>query len=345
MTIIQVNPTVSLPEWEVYVKNHPDGLIYHLPAWKQVIEESFHFKPYYLFALNDDGKLCGFLPLFYINSIITGNRLVSLPFTHICGPLADSETIIEELVNRAKELALSLKCKYLEIRMLKPSLPNLLVNDYFSTYILELAEPQVVWKKLHPKGVRWAINKAIKDGVTIRLENTTKGLNAFDGLNQQTKKKLGVPAHPSYFLKNIVDKLGEYTNIYLADAQGRTIAGLVALNYKDTVCYAYGASDAKYLNYHPNDLLIWQTIQECCNARYRYFDFGKTSPDDEGLVRFKKHWGTETKQLYYYYWPKIPKLISSNRNGVRYKVITGIWRRLPLALTKKISSFVFKHID
>lgn len=345
MTSIELNPAVSADEWHTYVENHPDGFLYHLPEWKEVLVESFHHNPFYLFARNEEDKLCGVLPLFQIKSVLTGNRLVSLPFSHVCGPIADSEAVLTQLVRRAENLCNELKCHYLELRAMRPLPGGLEVNEYFSTYVLELAEPQMVWKKLDRESVRWGVNKARKDGVTIRLDNTPKGLKVFDYLNQRTKRNLGVPAHPIGFLSNITHKLSKFTNLYLAEVDGTPIAGIVTCSLKDTVCYAYGASDSRYLRYRPNDLLIWQAIEESCKHGYRYFDFGRTSPKEKGLANFKKKWGTEQRKLYYYYYPKMPNLISANRSGQRYRFVTGLWKRLPLSLSRVLSPIAFKHLD
>lgn len=342
---IELNPQVSTEEWHNYVKNHPDGTIYHLPRWRDVLVESFNHEPFYLFARNEGNKLCGMLPLFQIKSLLTGNRLVSLPFSYICGPIADSEAVAIKLVKEAERLCEELKCRYLEVRMMRPLSLGLEANEYFSTYVLELAEPQIVWKKLHQKGVRWAIGKARKDGVIVRVDNTPNGLKLFDYLNQRAKRSLGVPAHPLGFLSSITHRLSRFSKLYLAEVNGTPIAGIVTLSLKDTVCYAYGASDRRYFKYHPNDLLIWQAIEESCNQGYRYFDFGRTSPDDKGLVRFKKHWGTEQRKLYYYYFPRVPNLLSANRSGKRYKFVTSLWKTLPISLTRPLGSLVFQHLD
>ncbi|MBA7472571.1 hypothetical protein ES707_07902 [subsurface metagenome] len=344
MITIELNPTVSTEEWHTYVKNHPGGLMSHLPQWKEVVEESFYHKPFYLFARNEEDRLCGILPLFQVKSWLTGNRLVSLPFA-LCGPITDSEDILKELVYRAKDLCHDLRCSYLEIRMAELKNLGLETSNYFSTYVLELSEPQAVWKKLDPKSVRWAINKARKDGVTVRASSTIEDLKCFYQLNQKTKRKLGVPGHPFTFLKNISSRMGAITRLYLAEFEGLPIAGTITLSFKDTVHYAYAASDERYLRYHPNNLLVWQAIVDSCNQGYRYFDFGRTSPDDEGLVRFKKHWGTEEKKLYYYYYPTVPNLISANRSGIKYKLVTSVWMRLPLLLTRILSPIAFRHLD
>jgi serine/alanine adding enzyme len=346
MVIVELNAKISKDVWQSYVEKHPHGLMYHLPQWQEVLADSFHHKPFYLFAKDEGGKLCGLLPLFQIKSMLTGNRLVSLPYSQVCGPIADSEDILNMLVHKATELCHDLGCRYLELRMDEPKNIDLPVNDYFSTYILELSEPQAVWSKLDQKSVRWAINKARKENlIKVRPGSTAEDLKYFFRLNLNTKRRLGVPGHPYNFLKNISSKMEKFTKIYLAEFEDQPVAGIITFSFNDRVDYAYAASNDQYLKYHGNNLLVWQAIEDSCRQGYHHFDFGKTASDNEGLARFKKHWGTEPKKLYYYYHPGIPQIMTANRAGLKYKIITGVWKRTPLFFTQLISPFAFKHLD
>lgn len=344
MINIELNSAISHNDLQSYVENHPEGLMAHLPQWKEILNLSFKHEPLYLFAKNNDNKLCGILPLFHIKSPLTGNRLISLPFS-LCGPIADSEDIVKELVSRAEELCDELKCSYLELRMATIKDLKLKLSDYFSTYVVKLSNPEAIWTKLHQKSVRWAIKKAQRDGVVVRESSTIEDLKHFYRLNKKTKKRLGVPGHPFNFFKYISTKMGAFTRLYLAEVEGLNIAGIITIGFKDTVHYAYAASDDRYRHCHANHLLVWQAIIDAYEGGYRYFDFGRTSPDDEGLVRFKKHWGTEQKKLYYYFYPKIPNLVSTNRKGARYKIITTAWKELPQFLSGPLSDMAFKHLD
>jgi serine/alanine adding enzyme len=341
---IEVNPDISPEEWRTFVGSHPQGNYYHLPEWQAVLKESLGQKPYYVFARSPEGKLTGILPLFHLKSILTGSRLISLPFANACGPIADSPDTIEALVNRAKGLRDEMKCQYLEIRMTKPLSPSLELNDYFSTYVVELSEPQAMWKKLD-KRVRWVVDKARKGGTVVKIDNSDKGLQAFYDLNLRTKRRLGVPAHTIGFFKAMRKHMNPYFRIYLAEVEGKVIAGALDLSFNGVVGYAYAASDSSYLQYYPNDAIAWQAIQDSSHEGFRQFDFGKTSSDNVGLAQFKKKWGAEKRPLYYYYYPKKPHLISSNRTGIKYKLVTGLWRRLPLPILRVLSPIAFRQLD
>ncbi len=342
---LKINENIPKEEWESYVKNHPYGIIYHLPAWKEVLEESFNYNPFYIFAKDETGKLCGILPLFQVKSLITGNRMVSLPFSYICGPIADSEFVEKEMLKEAEKICCERGCKYMETRDIKPKNVDLEVSNYFSTYVVNLSsDVDSVWKRME-RDIKRGIGKAGNGGLNVIPEKNIENLTVFNELNQKTHKKVGVPAHPFIFLKNIYQKMQENMELYLAEIGGKIIAGVFTLNFKDTILYAYGASDEKYLKYYPNNLLIWKAIEDGCKNGYKYFDFGRASQDNIGLIEFKKRWGSEEKKLFYYYYPKKIKTLSTNRESSKYKIATSVWKKMPVQLSESLSNILLKHFD
>jgi len=342
---LEINQKISRDEWISYVDHHPQGTFYHLPAWKEVLEESFHYQPFYLFAQNNRQELCGILPLLQIRSILTGNRLISLPFSYISGPIADSNVIEQALFKKAKEIFLDQKSDYLEIRSMVPKNVDWDVSSYFSTYCVKLSkDPQEVYRKFHKDSVRNAIGKAKRRGVAVIRGSNLKDLRIFYQLNLITKSNLGVPAHPYLFLEKIYQKMPKHFRLYLAKIDHKFIAGLVNFNYKKTVIAAYGGSDKRYLRYNANNLLFWRAIEDACREDYEIFDFGRTACDNFNLINHKKRWGAEEQKLYYYYPQKVRKL-SNERNSLKYKILSSIWKKMPLALSGKLSNILFKHFD
>ncbi|MCK4386144.1 MAG: GNAT family N-acetyltransferase [candidate division Zixibacteria bacterium] len=84
--------------WNDFVMNSPEGSIYHLSGWRDVIEKSYSHKSYYLLA-EDDGKLKGILPLFLVKSQIFGNSLVSLPFVDLAGLCSEGNLIQKQEIS------------------------------------------------------------------------------------------------------------------------------------------------------------------------------------------------------------------------------------------------------
>ncbi len=344
MAVIELNPAILACEWSRYVDAHPKGKFCHLPVWKSIIQESLRHQPYYLFAI-DGNQIRGILPLFLINSAFNGAHLVSLPFFPSGGPIADSREIVMQLVKAASCLSDKLRCRYLELRMDEDLDVGFDISDYYSTFLLKIDNPDLLWKKMHQKGVRWAIRRAQRYGINVKTCSDSLDLSFFYSINFLTTKRLGLPCHPYLFFRNIFAKAPANAELYIAELNKVPIAGIICFKYKDTIEYAYGASDRRYLGCHANHLLVWQAIRDGYRSGYRYFDFGRTSSAHEGLLRYKKHWGGERKLLHNHYYPGVPNLISGNGNGIKYRLVTKMWQRLPLPLARFLNRVACKQLD
>ena len=289
--------------WRDFLAHEPGVSLFHTPEWKSFICETFNYNSYYLFAKNNSGQMTGLLPLFYIKSILTGNRLSSLPFAYRCSILGDPNSQAA-LLTKALELVEELNPSYLEVRDSLDHSSFQFTNCY-STYILELSNnPDEVWKTFK-SNVRRNIRQSRKYGIRVEETKAPKALKAFYRLNCITKKRLGSPCHPWYFFKNLFFHLGGHTSLYIAHCDGKIIAGGVMLSYDDHFIYGYGAADPAYMQYRPYNALLWKSIEDACLRGYRYFDFGRVSAENSGLIHFKSRWGTVEKKLPYSYYPKI----------------------------------------
>jgi hypothetical protein len=277
----------------------------------------------------------------HIRSRLTGHRLVSLSFAHICAPIADTEATLFAMVDRAFSLCKDQDCRYIEIRTTQTLSLDADVSEGFSTYVLELSDPERIGKMLHMR--RRSIRKAKDSGVNVKADDSVEGLRILDVLNQRAKRTLDCLLSPPSFLTSIHRHIKPWYRLYLAAVEGKPVAGIVTLSFK--VNHAYGASDPRYLGLRPNDLAMWPATEESCNKGFRHFDFGKTAQNNLGLVNFKRHWGTRETKLLYYTYPKATTSLSSGRSGRAYGLVTGLWRRMPLAATRILSPLAFRHLD
>ena len=344
--MIEINLLTSRDEqkWQKFIQNSKDSTIYHTLEWKQVLEETYNYKPYYFIA-KENNKIQGILPSFQIKSFITGNRLVSLPFSYLGGPIATSDEVMEKLINTAKNKTNELNCKYLELRV-RDEMPELglFKSDYYIDFSLELSSTEYTWKKLHDS-TRRATKKAMRSGVEIVTANMIDDIRIFHKLEIKTRKKHGLPVRPLRFFEGIWQGMNpNLARLLLAKFNDEVIAGIILFTFKDTVTYTYGVSDEKYLSYRPNNLLLWNAIEFGCNNGYDHLDLGRTSPDERGLVDFKRRWGARGYILPYYYYPEIPNLTSSNRTDRRYRLLTGFWRKMPSSISKTLGPMVLKRL-
>lgn len=337
--IVQQIPEI---EWRRYLDGCSEATLYHTPEWKIFLEETFGYKPHYLFATDESGQMIGMLPLFQVKSRLTGNRLCSVPFSHECGCLGNSvacPALIDE--------AVALKDRYhiakIEIR---GAVENSMFQgkSAFCTHVIELSpNPEETWKQLDKGSVRWAIKKAEKLGVSVTSSANIEDLKEFYELNCITKQSLGVPCHPWEFFKNLFSVLDGYVQMYLSRYEGNIIAGGVMECYKGQVLYGYGAADPAHLDLHPYNAFIWKSIEDACVNGCWTYDFGRTSYDNVGLIQFKKKWGTQERKLCYSSYPASGRSIVTDRDSTLYRLGNSVIRVMPMPAYKVFSTSVFSH--
>ncbi len=340
--MIKITGECSTPDWNEFLDHCQEASIYHTPQWKKFIDETFNYKPHYIFAKDSNGIVVGMLPLYYVKSILTGKRLSSTPFSHVCGYIGKPEAA-GEVMNEAIRLYGSLNPDYIEVKNQVDMSSFQRVNS-FSTYVLELSSDiEATWKKLDKGSVRWAIKKSEKSGIKVDLAKEPEAIKKYYELNVLTKRELGVPGHTLKFFENMFKYLGDFLRLYLVEYEGERIAGGIFELYKDTVFYGYGAADSRHVKLYPYNAFIWESIKDATKAGYKHFDFGRTSYDNEGLTGFKRRWGTTETKLCYSYYPHTPNLLSNNRRSRKYQLYTGVIRNLPVPAYKKMCDYTFEH--
>lgn len=331
---------VSINEWNNFIEHRRDSTIYHTPEWKQFIENTLHAEPKYLFGKEDD-EIVSLLPLFKVKSVITGNRLSSLPFSHVCGPIGSSQGITALLDHAQKSVDGS---RYgLEIKGFS-GISGYHINEEYCTYVLNIGSPvENVWKGLDRGSVRWAINKSKNSGVSVDVSCDGEAIKDFYELNCRTKRDLGVPGHPLTYIQNLFKYLGPKVSLYSARIGNQMIGGGIMERYNLNVIYGYGAADPEHINCHPYHAFIWESIKDAINNECQTYDFGRASKDNIGLIRFKKKWGAIEKQLFYNQYPEAIGSRLTSRDSSLVNLGSSIVRKMPMPLFKGFSKLTFSH--
>ena len=346
-----IDPTTDA-SWEKFVTNQENSTIFHTGAWARVIKESYNYLPQYHILEDKDNQMRAAIPFYFINCRLTGRRLVCLPFSDYCWPLGKDEADIGLLLKETKETIKDTTnpASYLEIRGWQNNVsgaqPDLISYDYYTRYVLEL-EPglEALNRNLHDS-VRRGIRQAERRDVTARLSNSEEDMERFYRLHMATRKKLGVLPQPHTFFKSI------FTHIIsqglgfvgVAECEGKVVAGVVFLTHGDTIYYKFNASDEKYLQRRPNHLIIWEAIKYACADHYKYFDFGRCTPEEEGLRIFKTRWGAKEFPLTYYYFPERKGFTSLKESSLSYRAMKIFSHIMPQWVCQVAGSFLYKHI-
>jgi len=332
-------------KWDDFVASHDEGTPFHLSSWIRVIRDTYRFEPLCLAATDERDAIKGILPLFLVKGPFGGKHVVSLPFSDYCGMLLDAPDARAGLTEYLVDL-LGKGSRYLEIRGGVPLWPDWQVLNAYKRHVLELdRDANSVYERLNRKTVQYSIRKAKKDRIEIVLDRTMDGVKKFYSLNVQTRKKHGVPSQPEKFFRNVYENMFSDGRAFvlLASRLGKILAGGFFFRFRDTVYYKYNASDPDCLKtFTPNHLLTWHGIETACREGYRYFDFGRTSVHNTGLVRYKEMWGAKTVDLPYYYYPKVHG-INANSENVPYGWAKSLWKRMPDRVAEAASRCVFRY--
>src|SRR3989441_12179053 len=138
------------------------------------------------------------------------------------------------------------------------------------------------------------------------------------------------------------DCLGDKVKIRMASKDGRPIASVLTLSFKDVLVYKYGCSDERFHNLGGMPLLLWNAIQEGKRNGAREFDMGRSDTDNPGLIAFKEHWGATRSQLTYWRYPA--RLAPAAAAGWRMQAAKKIFAHIPDTFLIAAGKMLYKHI-
>jgi len=338
--------------WDPFVNNHPYSIIYQHSSWMKVISLAYKQVRPLCFVLEDEKcNIRAAVPCFIVNSKLTGTRIVSLPFSSYSDPLVEDKKdfirLLSEIINQIKNISAS----YYELRCFRNLAliddDRLKQHNYHKIHILDIEDDfEKINRLFHKDCIIRSVKKAVRCGVTIRQGCSEQDLKKFYFIHAMTRKRQGFPIQPYEFFKNMWEIMYPqgYFNLLLAELNKRTIAGIVLFKFKDIVSIEHGASIPKYLPVRPNHLILWKAIEMACSEGYRYFDFGKTPPENKGLLNFKRRWGSKMYNLPYFYYPQIKGMMSLEQSDLKHKLILTFGKHMPLSLAKIIGRIAYHHL-
>ncbi len=88
---------------------------------------------------------------------------------------------------------------------------------------------------------------------------------------------------------------------------------------------------------------MWKAIEWCCQSGHSIFCFGRTAPDNKGLLQFKSGWGTNQEILRYYKYD-LNKETYVNDNSKIGGFSHILFNKMPIPLLKIIGTFLYPHM-
>lgn len=179
-------------------------------------------------------------------------------------------------------------------------------RETFYTHVIDLTQnTDEIWKKFSKSSCRYAINKAIRDGIKIKID---QNYDDFYLLNKKFREKKGLQLNI-----DSIDTIKKCYTLFVAEYRDEIIGGQVYLNDDQHMRWLLGASKRLEVNSHmvtiignANRFLIWTAIQHAKANGLKEFDLGgyylgeSENKELENINKFKKSFGGVLKEYYIY---------------------------------------------
>jgi len=328
--------------WDQFVRSHHGTSFYHLFGWKKINEDNFGHKTFYLAAMREQ-RIVGIFPLVFINSLLFGKILSSMPFVNYGGICAEDAEAEGALIEEAKKITQTYGIRYLEIRSIRKLEFSLPTSEHKISMTLSLdSDPDTLWNGFKSKH-RTNIRRVYKEGISVK-QGGVELLNDFYQILSESWKSLGTPIYRKSYFHNLFDVFGDAVGIFVTELHGKPIA--VAFNgyFKDTVEGMWAGSLQEHRHLQPNYVLYWEMMKDSCEKGFLHYHLGRSTAGS-GAEEFKKKWNAIPQQLYWqYYLHKSEQIPQLNVGNPKFQLAIKAWQKLPTPVTQWIGPLVSKYI-
>lgn len=178
------------------------------------------------------------------------------------------------------------------------------VFEKYSTWILETTNTFEDMMRAIPSKTRNQIRKAFKEGVIYKKIETRQELEESKQIYSMLVLKHNIRSPYPPILFDELYKLslkGGNISFNIAKYDDQVIAYSVFLMSRQQVFYWLNASISDYSSLNATNGILSLMIQACCEDNdVKFINFGAVPYGNDGLMHFKKNWGTtEVKYGYY----------------------------------------------
>jgi hypothetical protein len=345
VSVYKFNPLQD-PRWQRFVDGHPNASVFHSTQWLEALSRTYRYEPIVYTTSPSTSELSNGIVFCRIRSWLSGSRLVSLPFSDHCDPLANSEEMAE-LMHSLSDSRHRKRWKYIELRPLRPDAAaqtrELTRTESYSLQVLDLRPSlDTLFHNFHKSCVQRKIYRAERENLVYEEGLSDTLLAKFYDLLLLTRRRHGLPPQPLMWFRNAVQCLGHRVLIRIASKNGQAVASIITLQFKDVLVYKYGCSDARFNNLGGNALLFWRAIQDAKKTGISKFDLGRSEADNHGLITFKENWGALSTPLDYYRLPARQPF--HLHPGWRTRVAKGVFSVMPDTLFAATGKLLYRHI-
>jgi hypothetical protein len=326
-------------QWRRLMSSSDASTLYHGERWLEVLHRAYGFD-FVLAGLRADGEIVAAC-LLARSAKPFRSRLIALPFSDLCPPVARDErsrrALMAALASRTGE------SNALEIRGIAADSPWQVLAG-FDLWECDLRA------RVGDLACRVAVNfrrnlsKALAAEIRVACADSAEYMARFYALHRGARRRLGLPAQPARFfeaVRRVFAPCGDL-EVWIASHQGHDVAAAVTLRERDRLYYKWSAR-APGRNPGAGHLLLWSIIQRHAE-RAVALDLGRADRRNAGLTRFKRESGASARPLPYSFFPRAPHDASAEvLNGAR-AAAARVWRRLPAPVCRAIESSLYRYL-
>ena len=327
--------------WDAFVLACPEATFFHRAGWQRVLHQVYRHVTFFLYA-EQDGRIVGVLPLAQVKSLLFGHALVGLPFTVYGGVAATEPAAVQALEDEAQRLARQLGAEHLELRNVQRRHADWPLQDLYVTFRKAILPDEAANMLAIPRKQRAMVRKGIKHELRSEID---PGVDRFFAMFADNVHRHGTPAMPLRWFQALRQEFGDDCEVLtVVTADGRPVSSVMSFYFRDEVLPYYAGDDEAARDLAANDFKYWELMRRACARGLKLFDFGR-SKQGTGPYAFKKNWGFEPTPLQYEYCLyKRDSVPQNNPNNAKYKLLIGVWRRLPIGVANWLGPFVVRNL-
>ena len=350
LTAHAFNPLTDA-RWEPFLCRHRRASLFHSSQWLKALKQTYGYEVVGYTTSAPGEELTNAVVFCRVESWLTGRRLVSLPFSDHCEPLVDRPEDLQILIAKLEEETRREKWRYIEMRPLTPMVVHTCLHTsttHYTFHELDLrCDLETLFRNFHKGSIQRKIRRAEREKLSYEEGSSKPMLEDFYRLVELTRRRHRLPPQPKKWFQNLVDCLGDALKIRIARKDGKAVAAMLTVRYKNTLTYKYGGSDAEYNKFGSMPLLYWTSIQEAKTSGLQFFDFGRTDASQSGLITFKGRWGAKESLLTYSrYAPSsdVKHMFDVSHSSAHSGPARGLLAYLPNRVVSLLGRALYKHV-
>ena len=344
--MFRINPLID-PRWPDFLERQPRASVFHSPQWLGALHATYGYLPLAYTTSPPQVPLDNGWVFCEVRSWLTGRRLVSLPFSDHCDPLADNPAELEDIAHTLKEERERRGWDYVEFRpqsLLLGNLPGFDLHQKFYLHKLDLRPTlDQIFGKLCKNSIQRKIQRAERDALAYEEGGSETLVDRFYTLLCHTRHRHGLPPQPRKWFSNLFSFFRDQAIIRLASKDGKPVGATLMLRFKNILAFKYSCGEPEYFKHGTMQLLLWRAIQDAKASGLEELDFGRSDLGNDGLMLYKERWGAVRSETGYFRCSPLDPDPASRRFFAALRSRPAIPSYVPQAVLDAAGRLLYRH--